>query len=181
MDQRSPYNELLFPVAAGAGLTLRSALTSHCDSSDTAYCALLEESGFLYADAGDQSLRDHGETAALAVGAYHAMREVARRLGESAFEGIAHEGAARNFYISPVDGRFMLLSVFGPETRLALVRASATRTAPILRDLLQQGAPPELTPLPAAVHYRAAAPVPAVQHHGEGDFVIDRDYFLTAR
>ena len=177
MDQRSAFNELIFPAIPGGGaMSLRDALTTHCRSSDTAYAALLEESGFLYADAGDQSLRDHGETAALAVGAYHAMREVARRLGETAFEGIAHEGAARHFYISPVDGRYMLLSVFGPETRLALVRASAQRAATTLRELLLHGAPLETSPLPAPRALHPAAPV-----NTDGDFVIDRDYFLAAR
>jgi hypothetical protein len=178
MDSRSVFNELIFPVIPGGGTgTLRDALSAHCTASDTAYSALLEESGFLYADAGDSTLRDQGETAALAVGAYHAMREVARRLGETTFEGIAHEGAARHFFISPVDGRYMLLSVFGPETRLALVRASAQRTAGALRELLLHGAPPELSPVPAP---RASQPATAALP-ADGDFIIDRDYFLAAR
>ena len=176
MDPRSAFNELIFPAIPGGRATLRDVLTAHCTASDTAYAALLEESGFLYADAGDSRLRDHGETAALAVGAYHAMREVARRLGESEFEGIAHEGAVRHFFISPVDGRYMLLSVFGSDTRLALVRASARRAAAALRELLLHGAPPELTPAPQP---RATQPVAAPP--ADGDFVIDRDYFLAAR
>ncbi len=175
MEPRSAFKELIFPASPGGRATLRDALTAHCTASDTAYAALLEESGFLYADAGDGSLRDHGETAALAVGAYHAMREVARRLGETAFEGIAHEGAARHFFISPVDGRYLLLSVFGSETRLALVRASARRAAEALRELILLGAPPELPPAPQP---RANQPVTALP--ADGDFVIDRDYFLAA-
>ena len=146
----------------GSGLSCILAL--HCAHSDTTYAALLEESGLIYADAGDESLRDSGETAALATGAYHATREVARRLGEPSFEGLCHEGGERHFYISPVDERFLLLSVFGNDTRLALVRATANRTAIALRQALADGAAPEM--------------VPARGNH-DGDFHITSDYFLA--
>lgn len=166
MDSRSVLPDLYFAVPRQSGGGLRSALAAHCDGADVTYAALLEESGMVFADAGDESMRDHGETAALAVGAYHATQEVARRLGEQAFEGLCHEGKSRHFYISPVDGRFMLLSVFGNDTRLALVRASATRAAAALRQALADGA--------------AAEPPPPVRGiaAAEGDFHITSDYFL---
>ena len=150
MDPRSNMPDLVFGSrTAGAGL--RSILATHCTQSGAAYAALLEESGFIYADAGDDSLRDHGETAALAVGAWHATREVARRLGETNFNGITHEGRDRHFFISPVDDRFILLTVFGNDTKLALIRATATRAAPALRESLLAGAGPEMPPVRGGV------------------------------
>ena len=146
MDTRSQLPDIAF-AARTSGDGLHGILTSLCAESGAAYAALLEESGFLYADAGDPSLRDEGETAALAVGAWHAAREVARRLGEADFNGICQEGTARHFYISPVDERFLLLSVFGNETKSALIRATATRFAPALREALQSGAGPEMSVL----------------------------------
>jgi predicted regulator of Ras-like GTPase activity (Roadblock/LC7/MglB family) len=141
MDPRSHIPDITCGSRmAGAGL--HHILAFHCAESGAAYAALLEESGFLYADAGDDSLRDHGETAALAVGAWHAAREVARRLGESDFHGISQEGSERHFYISPVDERFLLLTVFGNDTKTALIRATATRSAPALREALNAGAGP---------------------------------------
>lgn len=146
MDPRSQFPDVTFGSRmAGAGL--HYILAFHCAESGAAYAALLEESGFLYADAGDDSMRDEGETAALAVGAWHAAREVARRLGETAFHGITQEGSDRHFYISPVDDRFLLLTVFGNDTKPALVRATATRAAPALREALTAGAGPEIPPL----------------------------------
>lgn len=167
MDSRSILPELYFAAPRQSGGELRAALAAHCRNADVAYAALLEESGMVFADAGDESLRDHGETAALAVGAYHATQEVARRLGEPAFEGLCHEGKSRHFYISPVDGRFMLFSVFGNETRLALVRSSATQAAIALRQALADGA--------------SAEPMPPVRGTAatEGDFHITSDYFLA--
>ena len=162
MDPCSTSPDLNF-AARRSGGSLSRALAVHCADTDTAYAALLEESGMVFADAGDESLRDRGETAALAVGAYHATREVARRLGEPMFEGLHHEGRERHFYISPVDGQFMLLSVFGNNTKLAIVRAIAARTAAILRDSLAAG---------------ASAEMPAFRSPTEGDLHIGSDYFL---
>lgn len=121
------------PAPAGG---LSAILGTHCAAADVACAALLEESGVMFACAGDGLLSDHGETAALATAAFHATREVARRLGESAFEGLCHEGRDRHFYISPVAGPFLLLSIFGNQTKLAIVRASAARTAEALRQAL---------------------------------------------
>lgn len=149
MDPRSTLPDVAFAPGPPTGVQgLRHLLAVHCARSDTAYAALLEESGCVYADAGDESLRDYGETAALAVGAWHATREVARRLGEPGFQGLSHEGTARHFHISPVDDHFLLLSVFGNDTKLAIVRATAHQTAAALREALKAGAGPEMSPAP---------------------------------
>lgn len=166
-DIRSPLPDITFGVRMPeAGL--RYILAFHCAESGAAYAALLEESGFLYADAGDESLRDQGETAALSVGAWHAAREVARRLGEEDFHGICQEGTSRHFYISPVDERFLLLTVFGNDTKSALIRATATRFAPALREALHAGAGPE---------------IPAMRTSGvvDGDIRYATEAFLAAQ
>jgi predicted regulator of Ras-like GTPase activity (Roadblock/LC7/MglB family) len=145
MDLRSQLPDIAFgPRQAGAGL--RQILAVHCAQSGAAYAALLEESGFLYADAGDESLRDQGEAAALAVGAWHATRELAHRFGETNFNGITHEGRDRHLHISPVDERFLLLTVFNNDTKLALIRATAFKAVPALREALAAGAGPDIPP-----------------------------------
>ena len=146
---------------------LQGVLVDYTATAEVLYTALLEESGIVCADAGDESMRDHGETAALAVGAYHAVQEVARRLGESHFEGLHHKGKHRHFFLSPVNERFMLLSVFGEETRLAIVNACANRAAPRLADILSGQT--EAPPLPSRFDHTGTA---------EGDFLVAGDYFL---
>jgi len=165
MDSPGQFPDLTFgPRRTGAGL--RGILAFHCAESGAAYTALLEESGFLYADAGDESLRDQGEAAALAVGAWHATRELAHRLGETNFNGITHEGRDRHFHLSPVDDRFLLLTVFRNDTKLALIRHTAAKAAPALREALLAGAGPEM---------------PSVRGGGaDGDIRCSSEAFLTA-
>ena len=169
MEHRTVTPDPPFTTPRQSGPGLRQALTSHCASSDALYTALLEENGNLYADAGDESMRQREETAVLAAAVCEAARQLTRHLGESAFEGMFHEGARPSFYLSPVDGRFLLLSVFGNETKLALVRASALRTAVSLRDFLTGEAAPDL-PMPA-VFRRSSA---------DGDLRENQEYFLPA-
>lgn len=145
MDTPNPTNHgrsgiPLASAVPGDPLLLR-VLRAHCADSDCVYAAVIEESGGVLAQAGEAALQDHGETAALAAGAYHAVRETARRLGEPSFEGLSHQGLHRHFHLSPVDERFLLLSVFGNDTRLALVRACALRTAGRLREALAEALP----------------------------------------
>ncbi len=146
---------------------ISSVLATFCGAADVRYAALLEESGMMCADAGDETLRDHGETAALAVGAYAAVQEVARRLGDDAFTGLHHQGAQRHFLLSPVGTRFILLSVFGEETRFAIVSACAAKAGSQLAGLLngEQPAPA----LPTRFDHRGTA---------EGDLLIAGDYFM---
>ena len=146
---------------------LQGVLAGYVATAEVQYCALLEESGVVCADAGDESIRDHGETAALAVGAFHAVQEVARRLGESHFEGLVHHGKARHFLLNPVNDRFLMLSVFGEETRLAIVKACAARAAPELEGILTGLTSP--SPLPSRFDHTGTA---------EGDFLVAGDYFL---
>ena len=158
-----------FTLSRGTALKLRGILSDYCRAADATYVALLEESGALCADAGDEALRDHGETAALAVAACHAVHEVARRLGDSAFEGLSHEGSDRHSQPStlPVDCRTLLLTVFGHDTRHAIVRACARRAAGKINAVLAE---------PSAAAVAPHADSRAV----EGDLALAGDYFLAA-
>ena len=160
------------PLTLGhqTGRSLHQILAAYCQSTDVAYAALLEESGMVCADAGDEKLRDHGEMAALAVGAYHATQQVALRLGETGFEGLSHEGKNRHFYLSPVDARFILLSIFTNDTRLAIVRAGAQKTGNAMCLCLSEAQAPPADPVTHEIRTS-----PTVH---EGDILIARDYFL---
>jgi hypothetical protein len=122
---------------AALAVQLRRALGDYCEQSGVLYTALLEEGGTLCADSGDDSLRDSGETAALAVGAFAAFRLVAERLGDEGFEGLLHEGPRRQFSLMPVTSRFLLLSVFQPPVRFAVVKICAKNVIARLSDPLE--------------------------------------------
>lgn len=123
----------------GANLTqqFRQILVRYCQESEVRYAALLEESGTVCADAGEASLRDSGETAALAVGAYAALQAVARRLGDGSFEGLFHEGKSRQFCLTPVTPQFLLLSVFEAPVRFAVVKVCAAKAIARLQEQIE--------------------------------------------
>lgn len=123
-------------LGADLPLRLRRVMEQFCGDSEVRYAALLEESGTLCADAGDEMLRDSGETAALAVGAFAALQAVASRLGDGSFEGLFHEGQFRQFCLMPVTSRFLLLSVFQAPVRFAVVKLCALKAIANLRSLM---------------------------------------------
>ncbi|RYD35696.1 MAG: hypothetical protein EOP86_07800 [Verrucomicrobiaceae bacterium] len=151
----------------GPALTpqLRQALARFCGDSEVRYAAVLEESGTLCADAGDESLRDSGETAALAVGAFAAVQAVAARLGDDTFEGFFHEGKSRQFCLMPITPRFLLLSVFQAPVRFAVVKICAHKVIAGLRTTLESSPNAGFALSPLSLRGAADA----------GDFVLGPD------
>ncbi|MES2708380.1 MAG: roadblock/LC7 domain-containing protein [Verrucomicrobiota bacterium] len=141
----------------GALLTpqLRQSLEEFRKDSEVRYAAILEESGTVCADAGDASLRDSGETAALAVGAFAALQAVAARLGDDSFEGFFHEGKTRQFCLMPITPQFLLLSVFQAPVRFAVVKICAQKAISRLQSLLESLSSPDLNFPPPPQNSRA--------------------------
>jgi predicted regulator of Ras-like GTPase activity (Roadblock/LC7/MglB family) len=137
MDLLTTHSGRVLHLGAGLTQQFRQILGQYCQDSEVRYTALLEESGSVCADAGDPALRDSGETAALAVGAYAALQAVAGRLGDSSFEGLFHEGKIRQFCLMPVTPQFMLLSVFEAPVRYAVVKMCATRAIARLQENIE--------------------------------------------
>ena len=127
MDSLTTYSGRVLQLGGGLSQQFRQILAGYVQESEVRYAALLEESGTICADAGDPALRDSGETGALAAGAYAALQAVAQRLGDGTFEGLFHEGKARQFCLTPVSPQFMLLSVFEAPVRFAIVKACASK------------------------------------------------------
>ena len=65
-------------------------------------------------------------------------------MGDNTFEGLFHEGKGRQFHLSAINPRFLLLCVFEPPVRYALVKLCALKLQPKLAELLES--PPERVP-----------------------------------
>lgn len=199
MSSRSGNTGIQVDLDRSTVQAARALLAAYCEHAEVRYAALLEESGVVCADAGDTAYRDSGETGAICAGAFAAVREVARRLGEQNFEGLTHEGKALHFHLSPVNAVFMMLSVFGNETRIGIVRTCAVQTGTRLREQLAHLAPAaeaeEKEPAAAAPDQPVqAAPVlpPArgdtpvlrsetpEEREAHGDFTLPAELFLAA-
>ncbi len=140
---------------------LRNTLQDFLLSAEARYVSVLEESGSILADAGED-VTNVDEIGALANGAFFAVQELARRLGEEACEGLFHQGGGTHFYICPLTPTFFLLTVFGRDSRLGIVRSAISRYAPILRQ-----------------HLEAATYVQPPEPPQDGDLILDEKFSLT--
>ncbi|MDB6070065.1 MAG: hypothetical protein JWL81_1236 [Verrucomicrobiales bacterium] len=166
MDTFTTHSGRVLHLGASLTQQFRQILTRYCQESEVRYAALLEESGTVCADAGDASLRDQGETAALAAGAFAALQAVAKRLGDGTFEGFFHEGKTRQFCLTPVTPQFLMLSVFEAPVRFAVVKMCAAKTIARLQEQIETMPIPErgtltsslpLTSAPGDFSFEAAA------------------------
>lgn len=130
--------------------------------------ALLHDSGLVLAETGEDAHRDHGESGALAAGAFFAARHLASRLGEQSFNGLHYQGASRDFLLASAGPEALLLVVFDDRTRPAIVRACVHRHLPAIEAAAARlHAPPPISPAgswaPAAPSFRETLPVTIAQ------------------
>lgn len=151
MDSLTTHSGRVLHLGAALTQQFRQILVRFCQESEVRYAALLEESGTVCADAGDPALRDSGETAALAAGAFAALQAVAQRLGDGTFEGLFHEGKHRQFCLTPVTPQFMLLSVFEAPVRFAVVKVCAARSILHLQEQIETMPVPQRGTSPVVV------------------------------
>lgn len=115
---------------------LSELLERYCTDTGSLAACLLDECGNQLVQGGAVEIRDHGETAALAAGAFAATRQLAGRLGESEFDGLMHHGRHRHFYLSPITRDFLLLTVFAQSVPAGIVRLCASKIAVPMRNAL---------------------------------------------
>ena len=148
---------------------LMAALESLASEAEARRVALLHESGLVLAETGEDAHQDHGESGALAAGAFFAARHLARRLGEEAFTGLHYQGASRDFLLAAAGPEALLLVVFDIRTRPAIVRACIGKYLPAVEAaasrLRDQPAPPAAAAswVPDGPSFRETPPPPPPQ------------------
>ncbi len=96
---------------------------------------LVDESGFLVAEAGEIEL-DRVALAALIGASFGATAQIAKMLGERDFSKMTHQGSDRHLFIGKAGERHILITVFGTETNLGLVKLYAEQAADFIGELL---------------------------------------------
>jgi len=102
---------------------LLALLQALAQEAEARRVALLHESGLVLAECGEDAHRDHGESGALAAGAFFAARHLAGRLGDESFAGLHYQGTTREFLLTAIGRESLLFIVFDQRTRPAIVRA----------------------------------------------------------
>jgi len=105
---------------------------------------VIDRGGNVISQFGDMNVMDVTIVAALAAGSFAATRELARRIGEIEFNALYHQGNGSHMFMNSVDDDTIMITVFGKDTNVGLVRyysvAAAQSVAAILR-LLQRAGP----------------------------------------
>ena len=100
---------------------------------------VIDRGGNVISQFGDMSVMDVTIFAALAAGSFAATRELARRIGEVEFNALYHQGNGSHMFMNSVDDDTIMITVFGTDTNVGLVRyysvAAAQSVAAILKSL----------------------------------------------
>lgn len=104
-----------------------------------ARCAMLiDRSGHLVTRRGEAVHGSQESIAALAAGSFAATREMARLLGEEAFNTLFHQGARESIQIAQVSDRALFVIVFDERSNLGLVRFYAQETLGRLQEVFSE-------------------------------------------
>jgi predicted regulator of Ras-like GTPase activity (Roadblock/LC7/MglB family) len=100
---------------------------------------VIDRGGNVISQFGDMSVIDVTIFAALAAGSFAATRELARRIGEVEFNALYHQGDGSHMFMNSVDDETIMITVFGTDTNVGLVRyysvSAAQSVAAILKSL----------------------------------------------
>ncbi|MDP8228763.1 MAG: roadblock/LC7 domain-containing protein [Candidatus Electryoneaceae bacterium] len=116
----------------------QSVLDRLIDEAGTHGVFVVDDNGFLVAEAGDIEI-DRMALAALLAASFEATAEVARILGETDFNRLTHQGKNHHLFIGKAGERHILIVVFGTETNLGLVKLYAEQAAEQLGTILDSG------------------------------------------
>ncbi len=119
-------------------MAIESLLVDFLKKSEAQWSALVDKGGNLFAQNGDTGTLDLSILSALAAGSFAATHELAKRLGESEFTALYHEGHGQHILMSALQHECLLVTIFGEKTNIGLVRFYAQQVTGSLNDLLKQ-------------------------------------------
>jgi predicted regulator of Ras-like GTPase activity (Roadblock/LC7/MglB family) len=100
--------------------SIQSILTALAHKTESLAVFLVDDNGFLIAEAGEINV-DRAAVGALASAAFGAAFELAKILGEAEISTISHQGNSRQFLISKVGGNYILIIVYDSNVQLQFI------------------------------------------------------------
>jgi predicted regulator of Ras-like GTPase activity (Roadblock/LC7/MglB family) len=132
-------------------IAIEQVLGDFLRKSEAQWSALVDKGGNLFAQNGDTGGLDLSILSALAAGSFAATHELAKRLGESEFSALYHEGMGLKILMSALRHECLLITIFGDQTNIGLVRFYAQQTTATLNGLLQGAQEKEASSAPLLV------------------------------
>jgi predicted regulator of Ras-like GTPase activity (Roadblock/LC7/MglB family) len=117
---------------------IEESLKDFLGKSESQWSALVDRGGNLFAEFGNTGALDMSILCALAAGSFSATRELARRLGEGEFSALYHEGRSINILMTALEFDCLLITVFGEQTNIGLVRFYSQQAGGHLNEILRQ-------------------------------------------
>ena len=117
---------------------IEQRLADFLAKSEAQWSALVDKGGNLFAQSGNTGSLDLSILSALAAGSFAATHELAKRIGESEFSALYHEGHGQHILMSALAHECLLVTIFGERTNIGLVRFYAQQATVSLNGLLQQ-------------------------------------------
>ncbi len=100
-------------------------------------CALVvDRAGYVIVNRGDPSTLDIAALAALSAANYGATEEIAKLIGEQDFALLFHKGKNENVHYTKVSEDYFLITLFGREVSLGLIRMRTARLKDALLHIL---------------------------------------------
>src|ERR1700730_16854909 len=123
--------------------TLDGVLGDFLKKTEAELTVVIDRGGNVISQYGDMDAMDVTVIAALAAGSFAATRELARRIGEVEFNALYHQGNGSHMFMNSVDDETIMITVFGADTNVGLVRyysiAAGQSRAAILKSLRHAG------------------------------------------
>lgn len=129
-------------------MAIEQLLTDFLKKSEAQWSALVDKGGNLFAQNGDTGTLDLSILSALAAGSFAATHELAKRLGESEFSALYHEGQGQHILMSALNHECLLVTIFGEKTNIGLVRFYAQQVTGALNAMLTQAREKEANAAP---------------------------------
>ena len=119
--------------------TLDAILAEFLQKAEAELTVVVDRGGNVISQYGDMSVLDVTVIAALAAGSFAATKELARRIGELEFNALYHQGNGNHIFMNSVDDDTIMITVFGKQTTVGLVRfysaSSGQKVAELLKSL----------------------------------------------
>ncbi|MEY2530176.1 MAG: hypothetical protein QOI96_261 [Verrucomicrobiota bacterium] len=123
--------------------TLDGVLSDFLKKTEAELTVVIDRGGNVISQFGDISAIDVTIIAALAAGSFAATQELARRIGEVEFNALYHQGNGSHIFMNSVDDDTIMITVFGPNTTVGLVRfysaATGQNVSALLKSLQRNG------------------------------------------
>jgi len=126
-------------VTLAAAEKLLKTLEEFLDKCEGLFAMIIDRGGTILSQTGRApETADITVLAALAAGSFAATRELATRVGESAFNALYQQGSHFHILMNAADDDTMLVTIFGTQTTVGLVRFYAARTADQIAIQMQE-------------------------------------------